>query len=108
MKHTKKERLAMADALEAGLPFLWDGLPGRLRSQETWICSALAAASARVGNGKGGADARAEIRRRLAGAVTVLEWLNVRGFAQGAQFSHPAIQAYRRRWMLALIEEFRS
>jgi hypothetical protein len=98
MKHTKKERLAMADALEAALPYLWDGVSDG--ESEEYICDAVGQTmhSSVI-------DVRREIMRRLDDSITVHGWLIHRGISD---FDTAEVQAYRRRWMLALIEEFRS
>ena len=100
MKHTKKQRLAMADALEAALPYLWDGV-GNLGGSEHCICDALAETGSPAYR-----DAQDEIMRRLDSSITVRGWLRERGHTEWG--SYHAIQAYRRRWMLSMIEEFRS
>jgi hypothetical protein len=96
----------MADALEAALPYLWDGeAGGDLRRGCIYICNALD----RVADKSNGAEmAQREISRRLR-CSTVSTWLKFHGHASPDSLrSDPTIQAYRRRWMLALIEEFRK
>jgi hypothetical protein len=99
MKHTKKQRLAMADALEAALPYLWDGVSSN--GAEACICNALTETGRPAYR-----EAQDEIMRRLGCSITVRGWLKKRGYTEWRD--SPAVQAYRRRWMLALIEEFRS
>jgi hypothetical protein len=100
MKHTKKQRRAMADALEAALPYLWDGVSDGV--SEEYICDAVW-----LTRRSGAPDVQREITRRLDDAVTVRSWLNCHGHIQTSHRPQE-VQAYRRRWMLALIEEFRS
>lgn len=96
-QYTPEERKQIASALR--------GAKKRLRSgaetnKTPFICWALPCS-------KAGYNTRREIMRRLGGAATVKGWLqNNYHIYSGQYISREEIQAYRHRWVDALIEEF--
>jgi hypothetical protein len=101
-RYTRKEKLAMADALEKALPYLWDGfLDGG--NKHAQICACLE----RDDSVSFEIMSRTQdlIMDRLAPYTTAREWIIC---YLGYFPKDHEIQAYRRRWMLALIKELRS
>jgi hypothetical protein len=109
MNYTAEERKRIAACLRRGLDHLWDGEnPDDLRDdKEEFICFSLGASL-------GGTNAdiiltREMIMSRLDNDCdTVEDWLKRRGYLDNlhGQERDKNVQAFRRRWMKALISEF--
>lgn len=73
----------------------------------TYCCYAVDYAALRKNDWNVGQRCRKEIERRLEGNHTVTDWLRAQGIrVQYATFDQR--QDYRRRWLLALADEFEA
>lgn len=81
---------------------LWDG-HGSCATGHIHICQYLESSY-----GDNSLHIRNLICQRLGRSPTVLHWLISRSFIKYNRFSNTEIQAYRKRWCLALADEFET
>ena len=107
--YTDYERRHIASAFKNAKEFLWDGL-GTCQplASERYICAALTRAQT-VSQIRlfGCVNARNIIAERMNSRARTLElWLSIRANVPTEQLSDENMQAYRHRWLDALIAEF--
>lgn len=102
MIFTAKERKRIELCLRNSIKNLWDG-NGDLEDKEEYICFALDGSNADI------ILTREMIMSRLDHSYdTVEDWLERRGYLKmiHGRDREIQVQAYRRRWMESLLEEF--
>lgn len=101
-KYTLAERKLIADTLRKAKKYLWDGVSPPY-GKNAYICYAV---SDTAGNDyKLYQLVTGLILNRLGNHAFVTGWLSAQGIPQ-EQLTKPNVQAYRKRWMNALIREF--
>lgn len=107
--YTDYERRHIANAFRIAKELLWDGLgPCRPWASERYICTALAVAQT-VSPIRlfGCVNAKNIIAERMGSSVVTLEsWLSSYANVPEEQLTDENMQAYRNRWLDALIAEF--
>ena len=98
------DRQKIANAIRAGLPYLWNGRGIWGNEKTVYICFAI---DRTWGYDSAGqvwiAAAKAVIHQRIAPYSTVEDWLEAQGVKR---ITNRKLQAYRKAWMRSLIEEF--
>jgi len=94
------ERQKIAYALRESLPYLWNGRHGAIYGKSEFICFAL---NRSAWSGDRVREAQKMIHSRIAPHATVECWLEAQGVKR---ISQRKLQAYRKAWMIKLIEEF--
>lgn len=99
MKQVERQKIAYA--LRESLPYLWNGRREAIYGKSEFICFALNrtawSGAQRV------REAQKMIHSRIAPHATVECWLEAQGVKRIGQRK---LQAYRKAWMIKLIEEF--
>lgn len=103
MSYSLQERKAIAAALRAAKPLLWDGGsakagPGR---KSAFICNAL-----EFSGHPASAQAQAMILSRLGGKDSINTWLWQCAGVPLEQLTPERVQPYRHQWLDRLIAEF--
>lgn len=104
MEYTKQQKRAMVQALEKAKKYLAVSADDDGR-KSSYICCALP-------QNKGGDLVRKVINERLEQQPTVRSWLDIHGYLRSDYYrlseraKYAQHQAYRHRWIDALIEEF--
>lgn len=101
MKQIDRQRIA--NAIRAGLPYLWNGRGIRGNEKTDYICFAIDRTWGYASAGKVVAAAKKMIHQRIAPYTTVEDWLEAQGVED---ITYRKLQPYRRAWMKLLIEEF--
>ena len=101
MKQIDRQRIA--NAIRAGLPYLWNGRREGIYGKSEFICFAIDRAWGYASAGKVVAAAKEMIHQRIAPYDTVEDWLEAQGVKR---ITSRKLQAYRKAWMRSLIEEF--
>ena len=108
MKQIDRQRIA--NAIRAGLPYLWNGRCEGIYGKSEFICFAIDRTWGYAGAGRvvAVADevvaaAKEMIHQRIAPYDTVEDWLEAQGVKR---ITSRKLQAYRKAWMRSLIEEF--
>lgn len=106
-KYTKEQRSTFVKAFSAAKEYLWSGKGKRKDIQKTAICFALARAcySEKIKHDEF-QKARRLIEYRLGGHATVTSFLRFGQCIDSVLLNDRNIQAYRHRWLKALIKEF--
>jgi hypothetical protein len=99
MKQANRQRIA--NAIRAGLPYLWNG---RIlnNNKTSFICFAIDEPHG-YSNDPDAEAAKKVIHKRIAPYTTVEDWLEAQGVKR---ITNRKLQAYRKAWMRSLIEEF--
>jgi len=92
-------RQSIAAAIKAGLPYLWNGRGDFYSTaKQDFVCFAV-----RHGSHPASDAARSMIAERIHPYSTVDDWLEEQGVKN---ITDRKLQAYRKAWMLSMIEEF--
>ena len=95
----QRERQQIAAAIKAGIPHLWDGRGNFYDTEkEDFVCFAI-----RDGWHDGAEAARSMIAKRIHPYGGVDDWLEAKGVKN---ITNRELQAYRKQWMQAMVEEF--
>lgn len=107
MKLTKEERLAVGEAFKAAKKYLYSGKGDMGPKHRNHICYSLVLAQNYNMNLADAAFTAMDIvSSRLGKSSTVTSWLNKQKEVNPDDMTTKNIQAYRHRWLDALIEEF--
>lgn len=101
MKQIDRQRIA--NAIRAGLPYLWNGRGIRVNEKTDYICFAIDRTWGYASAGIAVDAAKKMIHQRIAPYTTVEDWLEAQGVKR---ITSRKLQAYRKAWMRSLIEEF--
>ena len=103
----KANRKKIHEALVAAKPYLWDGKQSHCETEHLYICFAIDHAEDHAGlPWRCGVLAEEEIARRLQPEIAVHSWLRYKAKIPKELLTEKNVQAYRHRWLDALIEEF--
>jgi hypothetical protein len=97
------DRQKIANAIRAGLPYLWNGRGIWGNEKTEYICFAIDRTWGLGRASNAVAAAKAVIHQRIAPYSTVEDWLEAQGVKR---IGYRKLQAYRKAWMKLLIEEF--
>lgn len=107
-KFTKEQRKEIAAVFRAAKKYLWDGKAyGPNPGSWVYICFAIDETLRKSGkSSQAAANATSVIQARLGSRSCIESWL-AHVAKVGVSLLHPAnVQAYRHRWLKALIKEF--
>lgn len=111
--YTANQRAAIARALKAAKPLLWDGTGdapdswSNSNQVRSYICDAiLSAGRIHAITGEEAWAARELIHERIDRCFSLADWLKTRAGIKASDITPPRLQAYRHAWLDQLIAEF--